>query len=462
MIAMLLRAGRVKILSATVILIVLTALADWAVGRNVSLAALYIIPMMVGALVLRRAETAGLAIVCSYLRSLFDTSGSPAELMLRFVFAAVAYAVSGLFVAELVRNHELAIKHLGSIQKEQSLRREAEEQLRIMAESSPAAILTINQDGIVLAANLAANRLFLIPKGETAQQRSIRSYLPGLADVLLADTPAAGLRTAAQCQGTRENGEIFLAHMWFSSYTTPQGQRLAAIVVDSSEEMREREEQGLRQLMAGNRIMAVALSHEVRNFCGALDQLCENLSERHSLTLDPDLQAMVSLVGGLGSLASLRLQSKSQEVLHPVPLKEILDNLRIVIEADWREIDGTLRWRLPNDMPEVLAEPHGLLQAFLNLTQNSLRAVRQEFRRQLSITVSQEALKVVVRFEDSGPGVSDPQTLFQPFQAGAFGTGLGLYVSRSIVRGYGGDLRFEPQLTGCCFAVELEVAGPKA
>jgi C4-dicarboxylate-specific signal transduction histidine kinase len=167
---------------------------------------------------------------------------------------------------------------------------------------------------------------------------------------------------------------------------------------------------------------------------------------------------MASLVEGLGSLASLRLQSKSQEVLEPVPLKEVLDNLRIVIEAEWREIDGKVRWKLPGELPEVMAEPHGLLQAFLNLAQNSLRAVRQEQSRQLSITVAEETQKIVIRFEDTGPGVSDPQTLFQPFQSGAFGTGLGLYVSRSIVRSYGGDLRFEPRTTGCCFAVELEAA----
>ena len=33
---------------------------------------------------------------------------------------------------------------------------------------------------------------------------------------------------------------------------------------------------------------------------------------------------------------------------------------------------------------------------------------------------------------------------------------MGLYVSRVIVRSYGGDLRYEPQAAGSCFAVELE------
>jgi len=342
------------------------------------------------------------------------------------------------------------------VQIEQKRRREAEEQLKILAESSPAAILTIDGNGIVLAANAAANTLFMIPSGETVQGRKIRHYLPVLADALRAQTPPSGLRTTAQCQGTRENGEVFLAHMWFSLYDTPQGHRLAAIVVDSSEEMRAREEQGLRQLLTGNRIMATALSHEVRNFCGVLERLCESLSRSHSLSQDKDFQAIVNLIEGLEAMASLKLQSKAQAVLEPVPLKEVLDNLRIVIEADWREIGGKVQWRLPADIPQVLAEPHGLLQAFLNLVQNSHRAVQLETLRLLTVTVARELKKVTVRFEDSGPGVPAPETLFQPFQAGASGSGLGLYVSRSIVRSYGGDLKFEPQPHGCTFAVELE------
>ena len=50
-----------------------------------------------------------------------------------------------------------------------------------------------------------------------------------------------------------------------------------------------------------------------------------------------------------------------------------------------------------------------------------------------------------MRFEDSGPGIAAPERLFQPFQQGAEGTGLGLYISRAVLRSYGGDLRFEPQ-----------------
>jgi two-component system, LuxR family, sensor kinase FixL len=61
----------------------------------------------------------------------------------------------------------------------------------------------------------------------------------------------------------------------------------------------------------------------------------------------------------------------------------------------------------------------------------------------------------VLRFEDTGVGVSEPENLFKPFQQGADATGLGLYVSRAILRSCGGELNFEPRNEGCCFAVSL-------
>jgi two-component system, LuxR family, sensor kinase FixL len=456
MIALLLKAGKRNILSAAAALLLLTAVLDWAVGNNVSLAALYILPVMAGAVVLRLGETAALALLCSYLRGRFETSGSPPELILRFVFAALAYFLSGFFVTVLVRNHEVVIQHLAKLQVEQARRREAEEQLRLLAESSPATILTTDRKGIVLAANDAAGTLFSIAEGETLRGRNIGKYLPALEEALRVDVGPEGLRTAVQCQGYREHGEIFLAHIWFSSYLTEDGVRLAAIVVDSSEEMREREEQGLQQLIRGNRIAAAAVAHEVRNFSVAMTLLCGNLRQRQELAGDEELLELGSLIAGLQTIASAELQAKAHDLLEHVPLREVLDTLRIVIEPAWLDIEGRVIWKLPAELPVVLAESRGLLQAFLNLAQNSHRAVQEGARRQLTVSVSVEPRKAVVRFQDSGPGIAAPERLFQPFQEGASGSGIGLYLSRYIVRTYGGELRFEPERPGSCFAVELE------
>lgn len=76
------------------------------------------------------------------------------------------------------------------------------------------------------------------------------------------------------------------------------------------------------------------------------------------------------------------------------------------------------------------------------------------------LTVSSEPYnsKVIIRFEDTGVGVASPHELFKPFQLGANAAGLGLYVSRAILRSFQGELKFEPRAKGCCFAVILATA----
>lgn len=298
----------------------------------------------------------------------------------------------------------------------------------------------------------------MIPESATLVGRPITPYLPLLSDALRFEIGYEAFRTAAQCHGRRENGEIFLADTWFSSYTTSDGPKLAAIVVDSSEEMRDREEQNLKQLMKYNRIAASGVSHEVRNLCGTISLLSSNLREKHNLAADEDYQGLVTLVKGLERIASFDLHSRVQDAVEAIELKKVLDQLRIMIEPNWQELDGTVGWELPEEIPLVVADPQGLLQVFLNLVQNSLRAVAEGSVRALDVAVLFGEQRVLVYFQDSGPGVPAPELLFQPFQAGADGSGLGLYISRAIVRSYGGDLRFDPSARGCCFVVELLVA----
>lgn len=449
--------SRPSILLLSALLLAIAAAADWLVG-HISLGVLYILPVMLAALVLEPLELAALALFSAFLRSLFDYPGSGIEIALRFAFASVSYFTCGLFVAALVSNRKLVKEHLGKIQREQVLRKDAEDQLRLLVASSPAAILTLNEHGTVLAANKAAASLFAIPDGQSMQGRGIAKYLPVLSDALHLKNVPEGFRTAAQCTGYRLNGEIFQAHTWFSSYTAPEGTRLAAIVVDSSEEMRDREEQNLRQLVKSNRIVASVVSHELRNLCGAISLLCSHLNDRHALSGDEDFLGIVSLVKGLEKVAlrELHPEEGSQGDVEHVPLQQVLDQLRIVIESEWKEIGGLVRWHLTESSPLVLVDPPGLLQVFLNLANNSHRAVQKASRRELEIVVLVEAENVVIQFKDTGPGIESPERLFQPFQTGADGTGLGLFLSRAVVRSYGGDLRFEPSLGRSCFVVKLQ------
>ena len=84
--------------------------------------------------------------------------------------------------------------------------------------------------------------------------------------------------------------------------------------------------------------------------------------------------------------------------------------------------------------------------------------MQESSRRELHVSAHVQAKTLTIRFHDTGPGVEDPEQLFEPFHAGASGNGMGLYVSRFILRSFGGELRHEPVASGACFAVELATA----
>ena len=106
-------------------------------------------------------------------------------------------------------------------------------------------------------------------------------------------------------------------------------------------------------------------------------------------------------------------------------------------------------------MPLVQADHHSLLQVFVNLARNSLQALEGRPVREVRISAAVESDLVVVRFRDSGPGVAHPDELFRPFQAGAHSIGLGLYISRAILRAHGGGCATIPEGPGSCFTVEF-------
>lgn len=455
MLSFFLRGSRTQLLISAGAMIVIVALIDWRVDLNVSFGFLYLFPMLIVGYCLPRWQVAVVAAVCTALAESFApflwkfSDGLPRDF---FMFASLFG--TGLFAFESAKNRRLAAEHAREIEQEVELRREAEQQLKILIESSPAAIVTLDSVGKILMANLAAHRLLGL-EPESLIGQSIKVFLPSLANVPPADGSAPSFRTAMQCPGRRRNGEMFLADIWFSTYKTKSGPRLAAMLIDSSEDLRDREEFSLHQLLAGSRMVVGAVSHEIRNVCGAISVVYTNLSRNSLLAQNEDFRALGSLVEGLGKVATLELkQTAGAQELSSLDLYQVLEELRIVTGPALEETGITVHWDLPEGLPRVWGDSHSLLQVLLNLVKNSERAMEDSPRKELTIRASAEGERVVLRVSDTGSGVANPEHLFQPFQDGAEGSGLGLYISRAFARASKGDLRFEPG-PQCCFALDL-------
>src|SRR5579863_9855085 len=454
MLSFFLRGGTKAVLLKAAILIALIAVADWRADKDVTLGFLYLFPMLMVGSVLKRWQIAIVAALCTLLAELFDSfEWRPSAGIPRDILIFAAFLGMGLFVYEVVRSRQAALGHLKQIESESEARRAAEEQLKVLVDSSPVAIFTADTYGTVLQANDAAHRLFGLAPGALPGQ-SIRQYLPSLVNVPSLETNGPSFRTVMQCRGRRQDGEAFLADLWFSTYRTSVGSRLAAMVVDTSEDLRNREEYSLHQLLAASRILVGAVSHEVRNVCGAIAVVHENLARNSVLANNKDFEALGTLIQALEKIAALELRQTAYQPAR-VDLPALLEELRIVIEAALREDGIDVFWDIEPGLPAVWADRQSLMQVFLNLTKNSQRAMLGRPSRQLQIAARAEADRVAVRVRDTGGGVLHPEHLFRPFQPGAQSTGLGVYLSRALLRSFRGDLRYEAESGGATFIVEL-------
>ncbi|HKM83838.1 MAG TPA: PAS domain-containing sensor histidine kinase [Candidatus Acidoferrum sp.] len=444
--------NRKRLLIAAAVLIVAIAVVDWQTKPFISIGFLYLFPILLVAGFLPRWQITLIALVCAVLQELFSELPSN-EAVTRLLMASAGFVGTGLFASEIIRNRQVTLEHLKEVETQIELRKEVEEQLQVLVESSPVAIVTIDSMGSILLANEASQSL-LAPGSTPIVGQPISEFLPAL-QAAVQTKRSRQFRTELRCRGKRKNGEAFLAAVWFSTYTTARGPRLAAIIVDLSEDLRDREDLSLDHLLKNTTILMSAIAHEIRNLSGAVLIVHKNLSRLPDLQNNEDFRALGTLIEGLGKLSAMELKPAADQHLDAVELSSVLDELRILMEPSYREAGIEVIWRVHEDLPLVTGDRYGLAQVFLNLSLNSHRAMETTDRKQLMISSAVEGDSVVLRFEDTGVGIPSPDGLFKPFQQGADSTGLGLYVSRAILRSFGGELIFEPRTEGCCFAVRL-------
>jgi PAS domain S-box-containing protein len=445
-------ANRKKLLVIAGLLVTAIAVADWFTTPYISLGFLYLFPIMIVGGYLSRQQIIGVSLLCAFLQEVFsDLPGN--EALVRLILSSAGFIGTGLFISELLQNRRMILKHVGELKDQIDLRQDAEEQLGMLVESSPAAIITIDSNGKILLANEAAQRL-LAPGAQPIQGQAISFYLPSL-QTAVNTRPSREFRTTLQCKGQTSNGETFLAGIWFSTYTSISGPRLAAIVVDLSEDLRSREDLSLDHLLKNSRILMSAVAHEVRNLCGAVLVVQKNLSRLSELQHNEDFQALSMLIHSLEKISAMELQVSPTQNAGAVELTSVLDELRVLIESAYHESEIEIDWQIQDPLPRVWADRYGLVQVFLNLARNSQRAMQCSETKRLCVGASDEGSTVVIRFADTGVGIGSPENLFRPFQRGADSSGLGLYVSRAIIHSFGGELLYERRSRGCCFAVVL-------
>lgn len=438
------------------VMIALIALADWYVERNLSIGVLYTFPIVFAAMTFRRSEMVVLTIVCTVLREHLAPFSWGPDVQQRMFYTALSYGGVGLLLNEIARNRRLMLSHYRELRDQIERRRTAEAQFEALVQSSPAAIITLDPGGRIEMANSAAEQIFAVERGGLLG-RVGADYLPVLADLVHKDASGIVYRATTTGVGRRSNGESFHAYVWFSTLPSSSGNRLAAIIVDGSEDLRDWQEASLQSILRSTRVLVGSVSHEIRNLAAAIVMVHSNLGRIPGVSESEDYSALNTLAQGLARLATVELNQASEADLTGVNMKRLVDEFCIIIAPSLEAIEGELVQEVPPDTPLVLGDHQGLVQVLMNLSRNSIRAMESCESRKLILRVSSDQNNVFLRLIDSGPGVLNPDMAFQPFQPGADASGLGLFVSRAIIRGCQGELYHEPSPAGCTMVIKLKV-----
>ena len=140
-------------------------------------------------------------------------------------------------------------------------------------------------------------------------------------------------------------------------------------------------------------------------------------------------------------------------------LKSVITSAIELRQLDLRDKKIRIDVENPGVLPAVRGDPNQLLQVFFNLINNSVDAMESVGGGTLVVRMRTERGSVVLDFSDSGPGLREPERVFDPFYTTkpvGKGTGLGLSICYGIVQEHGGQIfGFNRPEGGCTFRVIL-------
>ena len=206
-----------------------------------------------------------------------------------------------------------------------------------------------------------------------------------------------------------------------------------------------------------NPLMAIASHAELRLADGNLP--AEQRNEMQSILRQA--QRAAKLLRGL-----LRFVRAGEKRTAAVNMNDVVRSAIDLVSYRFTIDEISVGGRLDPELPTVVGDANRLEQIIVNLLSNALDALRSvKPPRSLNVDsfIDDTGSRVCVTVTDNGPGVAPEiaQRLFRPFAStkGIRGTGLGLYISRQLVREAEGELDLVKQTEpGARFLVWLPTA----
>lgn len=219
----------------------------------------------------------------------------------------------------------------------------------------------------------------------------------------------------------------------------------------------------LEELDESKRTFVSSVTHELRSPLGAIESFLYLLRERiksgdtaavdeYLGRIHANVHRLSGFINDLLDVAKIE-KAKMDCALRPMRLQDIVLEVGQFFEARARQQGVSLLNQLPADLPAVQGDPDRLRQVLVNLVSNSLKFTPAGG----VVRIAGEHLRegrdrwVEISVSDTGRGLAegDRERLFKAFSQGrnvtdgvigTRGTGLGLYIVKSIIDQHGGKI----------------------
>jgi two-component system, sporulation sensor kinase E len=227
-----------------------------------------------------------------------------------------------------------------------------------------------------------------------------------------------------------------------------------AIILRDITETRRTEQQTIEsERLNALTLLAAGVAHEIGNPLNSLN-IHLQLIERQARKLDGaergELQESVEIarseINRLDSIITqfLRAIRPTRPQLRPENINSIVEEAVRFFAPEIKNREIVVEQELRSNLPMLELDRDQMKQAFYNVIKNSFEAMKS--RGILRIRTDMDESHVIVRFTDTGGGISAPNLsrIFEPyFTTKTSGTGLGLLIVRRIVREHGGEMGIE-------------------
>lgn len=220
---------------------------------------------------------------------------------------------------------------------------------------------------------------------------------------------------------------------------------------------------------AGTAQVARRVAHEIRNPLSTLGLAVGRLERRFDALPAEDRRVAGEVIAAMRKeFEVLDDMAESFSVLGSMsepPLRRPVDWNTVAksVCALYDESPVQFQLDLDEGLPPVAGDERSLRRALTNLVKNAIEA--QEGQGSVTVRTARQGGQALVEVRDQGPGLSPAarERLFVPgFTTKEGGSGLGLFLARSIVEHHGGRIEVDSGAAGTVIRLRFPAAGADA